>query len=197
MFLDNGILIDCGVPFAKLNIHLKEIKLILLTHRHGDHLNLSTLKKLMALRPSLRVATGQHLLEILHNNRISLTQVDVLPSNQWANYGDFAIQSFELYHDVPNVGWRVKTPQARLIYATDTASIDHVSAKGYDIYLIEANYRTPDLLARIAEKRASHQFIYENRVPYTHLSEEQATAWLSEMMAAHSRYEFIHQHKDK
>ena len=50
----NCILVDCGVPFTLLKPYYKDIKLVLLTHIHGDHFNIQTIKKLAFERPSIR-----------------------------------------------------------------------------------------------------------------------------------------------
>lgn len=197
LFLECGILIDCGVPYAQISRQAKDIKLILLTHQHSDHFNLATLSRLSRERPTLRIATGEHLLPLLHQRGIPLHKMDVIPENRVANYGDFSVSPFPLFHDVPNVGWRIFTPEEKLIYATDTGSIDHIVAKNYDFYFLEANYKTEELEERIAEKLEKGEFIYEKRVMYTHLSEEKATAWLAEMMGERSKYQFIHMHQEK
>lgn len=44
-------------------------------------------------------------------------------------------------------------PSGKAIYATDTNNLNGVQALGYDLYLIEANYRDEDIQAKIAEKR--------------------------------------------
>ena len=57
----NCILVDCGVPFTLLKPYYKDIKLVLLTHIHGDHFNIQTIKKLAFERPSIRFGCPIHL----------------------------------------------------------------------------------------------------------------------------------------
>ena len=40
--LNNIILLDCGVPFRDLKDVYKGLKIVLLTHIHGDHFNKTT-----------------------------------------------------------------------------------------------------------------------------------------------------------
>ncbi len=54
VIIDN-ILIDCGVPFNKLTQAYKKLQLVLLTHKHSDHFRPSTIKRLAAERPTLRL----------------------------------------------------------------------------------------------------------------------------------------------
>lgn len=46
VFLDGQVLIDCGVPFNKLVECevVDRVKYVFLTHQHGDHCNVATLK---------------------------------------------------------------------------------------------------------------------------------------------------------
>ena len=37
--LNKIILLDCGVPFRELKDVYKDLKIVLLTHAHGDHFN--------------------------------------------------------------------------------------------------------------------------------------------------------------
>ena len=81
------------------------------------------------------------------------------------------------------------------IYATDTSSIDHIEAKGYNLYLIEANYNTDEeLREKIKEDEEQGQFSYYKRVLETHLSQLQAINWLDQNKNEDSEYCFIHQH---
>ena len=52
--INNNILIDCGVSFAKLKDFYKSFQLVLLTHIHTDHFNKTKIKKLAEERPTLR-----------------------------------------------------------------------------------------------------------------------------------------------
>lgn len=100
-------------------------------------------------------------------------------------------------HDVPNCAWHIFNGKEHLFYATDTSTLDHIEAKNYDLYLIEANHTRAEIEARIAEKQARGEFAYEVRAAQNHLSQEQALDWLARNAGPDSRYVFLHQHKDK
>ena len=53
--IDDDILIDIGVPYKALADVKGQLKLVLLTHIHGDHINKTTLSRLVRERPTLRV----------------------------------------------------------------------------------------------------------------------------------------------
>lgn len=195
VFLDCGILIDCGVPYKLLQDIAQDIQVIFLTHEHGDHLNLSTVKRLMEEYPKIKVACSDFLLSKLQ--LIPLKKIRVLPVGALVSWGGIRTQSFPLYHDVPNVGWKIWYGGKSIIYATDTVSLDDVVAKNFDYYLIEGNYKEEVIKEKMIDKLRNGSYVYEHRVIRTHLSEEKAIAWLADMMGSHSRYELIHQHKDK
>lgn len=113
-------------------------------------------------------------------------------------YTGFAsIAPVNLVHDVPNCGWRIHHNGNNIFYATDTGTLEGIDAKGYDMYLIEANYKTAELEQRAAEKVARGEFSHEFRTASTHLSYEQALEWLCQNGTDNSRYIFLHQHQNK
>ena len=38
------VLVDIGIPFSKLKPYVKDLQIVLLTHIHTDHINISTLR---------------------------------------------------------------------------------------------------------------------------------------------------------
>ena len=42
----NDIMVDCGVAFKRLKEYLYDIKYLLLTHIHSDHIKPTTLKRI-------------------------------------------------------------------------------------------------------------------------------------------------------
>ena len=103
-----------------------------------------------------------------------------------------------LYHDVPNYALSLFYKNKTLFYATDTSKIDHIVAKDYDTYLIEANYYTNDELdEKILEAQEKGEFTYLNRVKQTHLSQLDAINWLDKNKGENSHFMFIHEHISK
>lgn len=197
VILNDIILIDCGVPFKALAEDYRNIKIVMLTHKHNDHFRKSTIKRLAAERPTLRFACCEWLLNDLVNCNVPKENIDVLDIGLMYNYGTFKVSPIKLYHDVPQCGYRVFFGDKKAIYATDTEHLDGITAKNYDLYLIEANYTEDDLRARIKAKQEAGEYSYEMDASRRHLSKEQADAWLIENMGANSRYEYLHGHVDK
>lgn len=196
--IEDTMLIDCGVPFKALQEILHKIKVVFLTHAHGDHFNASTIKRLAFERPALRFAAPPWLTPALIDCGIFPNRIDVIkPDGTWYGYSFADVCAHETHHDVPNVCYKFRMASGeRLIYATDTASMDGINAPLYDLYLIEGNYNAVDIQTRIADKKLEGQYIYERRVLKTHLSEQDALDWIFSQAGPASRYELIHKHKE-
>lgn len=199
VFINNSILIDCGVPLKKLKPVISYIKLILLTHIHSDHCNLTTLRRLSEERPLVRFACGKWLLAPLLEVGISPGRIDVLEPNQQYGYTingvNTIVSPVRLVHDVENVGYRVFSNSEKLLYTTDTATLGGITAKDYDLYLIEANYDNEEIEKRISEKLKNGQYAYEIKNRHRHLSKEQADDFICANAGPKSRYVYLHCHE--
>nr|DAW53022.1 MAG TPA: YycJ-like MBL-fold protein [Caudoviricetes sp.] len=172
---NNAIMVDCGVSLKALQEVKRSLKIVLLTHKHSDHLKLRTLQRLQAERPTLRVACGDFLLEELP----CIKNIDVLQVGKIYDYGAFKVSPIKLYHDVPNFGWRIFLPNGQKIFhATDTVHLEGISAKGYDLYAIEHNYCEEYIQQAIEEARANGEYTHAYGNINTHLSIQQARAFI-------------------
>ena len=197
VILNKYIAIDMGVSFKALQDVYKSLKIVLLTHIHGDHFNKTTISRVAKERPTVRFACCEWLVADLVACNVSKRNIDVLSVGNVYNYGSFKVSPIKLYHDVPNAGYRMFIGDEKALYATDTAHLQGISAKDYTLYLIEANYAEDEIQERIRQKQESGQYCYETGVIGRHLSLEQASAFLLENMSPDSEYVFLHQHKDK
>lgn len=197
--LNGEIAIDMGIPMKKLREsgYLKSLRLVLLTHAHGDHFNKSTVRSLYRERPALRWVCCKWMVPLLLEAGVDKRAIILVKPGRWYQCG-FCRQfrAEMLIHDVENCGYHLKLDYETAFYATDTGTLDHIEAKDYDYYLIEANHTQAEIEARIAEKQARGEFAYEYRAAQNHLSREQALDWLSRNAGQNSQYVFLHQHKE-
>ncbi|MFJ1411729.1 MBL fold metallo-hydrolase [Capnocytophaga canimorsus] len=188
---DKKILVDCGVSFKALQPYLKEIKIVLLTHKHSDHLNLRTLQILQSHRPTLRIACCSWLVEELPN----LKNIDVLEIGKMYNYGSLKVSPVKAYHDVPNCGWRIFKDGFKIFHITDTAHLEGITARNYDLYAIEHNYCEEKVEKAIREARAEGKYCHAIGSIQTHLSIQQANKFIEVNAGANSQVLELHKSK--
>lgn len=189
------ILVDCGVPFSALKGVYRDIKIVLLTHIHVDHFKHSTIRMLTQKRPTLRFACGKHLVEDLLESGVNPSNIDVLEIGKKYDYGEFKLVPVKLYHNVPNVGYRLFIGREKVFYATDTSTLAGITAKNYNLYMVEANYEPEKLIEAINEKAQKGEYAYEMNVLRNHLSKPDCDEWLSNNKGKNSKWVYLHQHK--
>lgn len=195
--LNGSVLIDCGVPFKAIKDVAGNLKAVLMTHCHTDHLKPSTVRKLAGLRPDLRFCCCAWLVFDLIDCGVPARNISVVEIGKKYEFDGFSVSPVLLYHNVPNCGYRIYMDGERAFYATDTAHLDGITAKGYDLYLIESNYGEEEIKERIRAKLENHEYCYEWNVPDRHLSFEQANEFLLANMGENSGYIFLHEHKER
>ena len=192
IIVNDIIALDCGIPFKKIEPCINKLKLVFISHRHSDHLNLSTVRKLHELRPTIRFCVGEFLYQELLSAGINKKNIDVIKHNKIYDYKILKVSPFILVHDVFNYGLRLFMNGEKLLYATDTAKINHIKATAYDCYLIEANYDDEILEVNLKKDLETSGFSYNSRVKETHLSLVQASQFIFDNAGDNSKYEFIH-----
>ena len=195
--INESIMIDAGVPFRKLSEVYRGIKLVLLTHIHGDHFNKTTIKKLAYERPTLRWACGEWLVPHLIETGVQKKNIDVMEPDKLYNYGAFQISPVMLTHNVPNCGYRIFAEDKKLFYATDTGNLNGIEAKGYDLYMVEANHEIDEILERIKQKLHDGTYAYEMDAINNHLSKEKADEFIYSNIGSNGVYVYMHQHESK
>ena len=201
VILGDCVLVDCGVPYKELSPYIRDLRLVLLTHSHGDHFNPATVRRLHQERPLLRWGCCSWMVPSLVAAGVSFRVIDVYDPDSGAavKYLNPAlyVRPERLTHDVPNCGYHLTIDGMRIFYATDTGTLDGIEAKGYDLYMVEANHTRADIAARVAEKQAAGLYAYEIKAAENHLSREQTEDWLYQNMGPRSRYVFLHGHEER
>lgn len=188
-----SILVDCGVTFNKIKPYINDIQLILLTHEHSDHINISTLKRICFERPSLRIGCGEFMVKHLDG----IKNIDVYKPIQRYVYGSFEISPINLYHDVLNFGYRIFKDGKKIFHAIDTCHLQGIEAKNYDLYAIESNYNEETIHDEIKSKVSKGEFCYQKGVINSHLSEQQARNFYFENKGENSKLIRLHEHSNK
>lgn len=198
ILLENNILLDCGVAYKKIQPYLKNIKIIFLSHTHSDHLKKATIKKIVYEYPNIKFLVGYYLVSDLLECGVSPKNIFQLEFDEWYDIGIAKVRIEEVQHDVLNACLKMEMKDKKMVYIVDTNNVDYISAKNYDLYLIEGNYIADESLnAEVREQEEKGEFSYLKRVLKTHLSQTQAIEWLKKNMGDNGEFEFIHQHKDR
>lgn len=186
---NNIALVDIGVPYSKIK-PFEDIQVIFLTHTHGDHLSVSTLKRIAKERPKIRIACGVWMIEKLKGIK---NHIDVLEFGKWYDYGLFKVSIGKLYHDVPNCFYRFDFNGYKIFHATDTAHLKGIGAKNYDLYALEHNYCEEKAQEIIEEAMMNGKFTHVSQSINSHLSVQQAHEWLLKNMKKDSKVVRLHE----
>jgi len=194
--IGGSILVDCGVPYSKLAGVRQDLKLVLLTHQHGDHFKPRTIKALASDRPTLRFVCCEWMAQLL-DGLVERKNIDVLTPNYCYIYsGICTVKPERLTHNVPNCGWHIWMKEKSIFYATDTSTLKGVQAENYDLYMIEANHEKEELIERARAKIERGEYAYEMDAAHNHLSRSDAEDWLYQNIGANGEYVFLHGHKE-
>lgn len=172
------LMVDCGVSFYRLEKYYKKVAMVLLTHIHSDHFKPSTITKLAKERPTMRFACCEWLYNDLIKCGVNRKNIDVLEIGQAYDYGVFKVSPVKLYHDVPNCGYRIFMDGQKIFHATDTAHLEGITAKGYDLYAIEHNYREDLVFEIIAQAKKNNEYCHYEGSINSHLSFEHAEEFI-------------------
>lgn len=191
--VEDILMLDCGVAYSKIKPYLKQVKLIFISHHHKDHLLPSTIQKIAYNKPTIKFVCGsKEVARALDNNGVDRKNIIYLYNYSWFDLGIIKLKLEPMTHDVENYGLHFKRNGKKGLYIVDTGNIDKVNAKHYNLYLIEANYKE-DTLEKHKNNCTQEELVYLNRVPYTHLSWEQANTFLIENMGDNSEFQYIHE----
>ncbi len=195
--INDFILVDCGVPFKAIKPFASKLKLVLLTHIHSDHFRPSTLRTLSRERPTLRFACCAWLASDLVAAGVPAKNIDVLEIGVMYGYGICNIIPVALVHNVPNCGYKIHFPVGKVFYATDTNNLNGISARNYDLYMVEANHEEETILKKIADKKAAGEYAYEVHAMRNHLSKDKCDDFIYRNIGQCGEYVYLHCHVDE
>ena len=206
ILLENEVMVDCGVPYKTVAPYIGGLRIVLLTHIHSDHFRPSTLRRLSLEKPLLKFACCDWLAKPLVDAGVEKRQIDILKPRMLYTFtkkvNDQVVSicnaiPVELHHDVPNCGYKLFFPKGKVFVATDTGSLAGISAKDYDLLMVESNYEDDEIQARMDAKLAEGMYAYERRVIQYHLSKRQADDWIYKNAGPDTEYVYLHCHVDR
>lgn len=194
IIVEDILMLDVGCSYVKIQNYLKKVKLIFISHSHNDHLLPATAKKIAYEHPTIKFVCGSEVVaeKLVKDSYVPMRNIFILKPNAWFDLGMVKVRLEELEHDTPNFCLKAEIKGKKMIYIVDTANVDNIKAKDYDLFLIEANYDEQTLKEHIYRCENPDELYYLYRVPATHLSYQDANSFLIENMGKNSQYEYIH-----
>ncbi|PTL05569.1 hypothetical protein [Staphylococcus haemolyticus] len=129
----NDTMVDCGVAFKRLKEYLYDIKYLLLTHIHSDHIKPTTLKRIKKEFPHIKVIGNYEIAQLYDVDHI-------INAGFPMDIDNYTFEAFECVHDVVTYGYTWSFNNNEIIYATDTNSLENAPIKKYDYLFLESNY---------------------------------------------------------
>lgn len=130
----DDIMIDCGVPYTKIKEELYNIKYLLITHIHGDHVRKSTLNYIKRNFPNITIISNYDVHQVYG--------VDIVANAGYEIYtDDYVFNCFECVHDVVTYGYYWNHIGLDIIYATDTSNMNFAPQDmKFDYLFLESNH---------------------------------------------------------
>lgn len=173
------LLVDVGIPYKDIEKHLKKVSFIFISHKHTDHLNKGTLKRISQNYPLIRYLVGEYLVDELEKLEIPKHRIVIIkPNSKYRLNNALFISPFKLYHNVENMGLKAFYNDIKLIHATDTYTLEGIEAKNYDYYMIEANFDEKVVEEKSKRLKELNMFDYSSISTRNHLSKQEAENWI-------------------
>lgn len=131
--LINDVMVDCGVPFNKIKEFLYDVKYLLVTHIHTDHIRPTTFENIKKLFPKITIIGNYEVHQMFGVDKIANGGFPIVTE-------DYEFLPFECEHNVVTHGFTWNFEGNSIIYATDTATMEHAPDKKYDYLFIESNH---------------------------------------------------------
>lgn len=171
-----ALIIEAGVVFKEV---LKELKFkiyndigLIVSHLHLDHSKYLR----QYLDAGIDVYSNE---ETFINHKIGILahRANRIKASQSFRIGNFKILPFELFHDVPCLGFLINHPETgNILFITDTKQVPY-DFPNLDHIMIECNYQQ-DIMDKNLETGKTNLFL-RNRVMHSHLDFEYVKAFLN------------------
>lgn len=187
------VMVDIGIKLkdkALIEPYLENIKVIIITHRHSDHLQLPLMKWLIRKHPNIVFMYLQDVREYLDEKltrrengesiQIEVPKEIIIEPKKVYNLGFVKYQPINVYHDVPNVCLYFKwKDDFSNFHATDTHNLKGIRIpSSTNLVAIEQHHIEEHYEMVIEEKKASGEYSHEIGARNSHMSFERATEFL-------------------
>lgn len=153
--LIENVMVDCGLPYIRIKDALYETDILLLTHKHTDHILKSTFEKIRREFPNIIVIANY---EVAY-----LYDVDIICNeNLPVEVEDYTFTPFRGEHgDTLCYGYTWEVKGLDIIYATDMSDFHNAPDKKYDYLFLESNHDKLKLNAVKSSYKAKKTYGYD------------------------------------
>lgn len=193
--IDNKIMIDIGIKKKDRELlipFLDDIKVIIITHRHTDHIQIPMMKWIIEEYPDITFMYIEDVRYFLDEKLIRKQKGETIPIevpkehilelNKLYNLGFVKFKTVGIEHDVPNIGLYMAFKNGdRLFYATDTHDLNNVRIPSKTNYIMIEHHHLDWHYDQIIEEKMndeSEPYIHELQAKNVHQSFEQANDFL-------------------
>ena len=187
------IMVDIGIKKKDKDLiepYLDDIKVIIITHRHSDHLQLPLMKWLISEYSHITYMYLPDVKNFLDEKLGSKSKGEFIPikvpkfamiqPKKIYNLGIVRVQFMELYHDVPNVGmyftWKDGFTH---FHGIDTHTLEGIKIpKNTKLVAIEHHHEEEHYRELISEKEENGTYSHEMQAQNVHMSFEDAEKFL-------------------
>lgn len=174
----NSLLLDFGCSFSKIKPYIEEVKMIYITHEHGDHFNVSAVRQLYKHGYNPLFIAGVHMEQFFIDNNVQ--RYKIVELNKRYNFGGYLLQPLKLYHDVENYGLDIEHENKKGIYLTDTRHLQGISAKDYDFIIVEYNHCKLQIERSILNAQQQNKYTHLIGSQNSHLNFQETDEFIKE-----------------
>lgn len=183
-----NVMFECGVPFKDMEEELYKVRYLIITHKHSDHLNMTTYKRIRRKFPRIKFIANWSVASVVPIDEITGDSTTIETK-------DWTIESFPAVHDVPCHGYVLKKDGLNILYITDTSTMEHAPDYKYDYFFMESNHDESKINAvRNNSKKLYGYDVWEGAMRHLSIQKAKAFYWI------HRRNEsspFIELHKSE
>ena len=159
------LLLEAGRKMSEvkraINYRMSDVVGCVATHAHGDHSKYIT----DYAKQGIKVYCNS---DVEAKKEFPYGSCQIIEHGETYKIGEFSVVPFDLYHDVPSLGFLVHHDDfGNLVFITDTYKMDF-SMTGVDHWLIEANYDDRILKANVEDGKIDRA--QANRLMLSHMS---------------------------
>jgi Cft2 family RNA processing exonuclease len=133
VIIGDDVMVDIGIPFAQIKEHLYNIKYLLITHTHSDHLKTHSFMTMKKLFPRIKTIGNYEVAQVVPVDFIANSGFEIETK-------DYTFMPFNCIHDVVTFGYTWQKGENNIIYATDTTTLEFAPEGPYDYLFLESNH---------------------------------------------------------